>query len=108
MLGAISCLVVSSNMAKTLSVRLQWRLVLCLQLIIGCVILMLIAAIHSLLFPSQYHSAWDTLSLLNGAGLAWLIILNTMVAYSLYVWLLSSMTVVEFTCAGISNPIAVF
>lgn len=108
MLGAISCIVVGSNMTKTLGVKLHCWPILCWQLIIGDGILMIIAAIHALLSPSQYQSAWDNLSLLNGAGLAWLIVLNTIVAYSLYVWLLSRMTVVEFTFAGISNPIAAF
>ena len=35
-----------------------------------------------------------------------LLSLNTALAYGLYVWLLRRMTVVEFTFAGVTNPIA--
>ena len=43
---------------------------------------------------------------MNGFGLIWKILLNTVLGYALYVWLLKKMTVVEFTFAGIANPVA--
>ena len=61
---------------------------------------------HALSSPAQYLTALQNISPLNIGGLIWLIVLNTMLAYTLYVWMLSRMTVVEFTCAGISNPMA--
>lgn len=39
-------------------------------------------------------------------ALFWLIVPNTALAYTLYVWLLGRMTVVEFTFGTIANPIA--
>lgn len=106
MLAAINCIVIGSNITKTLGNKLHWWPVLCWQLIIGGIILSIISMAQALISPGQYLLAWENFSLLNGLGLIWLIVLNTMLAYTLYVWLLSRMTVVEFTFAGISNPIA--
>lgn len=106
MVAAISCIVVGSNITKMLGNELHWWSVLCWQLIIGGTILTVAATTQAMLSPSQYIAAWNDFSLLNGLGLLWLILLNTVLAYTLYVWLLSRMSVVEFTFAGISNPIA--
>lgn len=106
MFAAINCIVVGSNITKTLGDKIHWWPVLCWQLIIGGTILSIISVIQAFISPSQYLFAWNNFSLLNALGLIWLILLNTMLAYALYVWLLSRMTVVEFTFAGISNPIA--
>ncbi|MCW8994330.1 MAG: DMT family transporter, partial [Psychromonas sp.] len=106
MVAAISCIVVGSNITKTLGNELHWWSVLCWQLIIGGLILTVAATAQAILSPSQYIAAWNNFSLLNGFGLLWLILLNTVLAYALYVWLLSRMSVVEFTFGGISNPIA--
>jgi probable blue pigment (indigoidine) exporter len=106
MVGAISCIVVGSNITQRLAGKLHWWPVLCWQLIIGGAILTIGAIIQALLSPAQYELIWANFSLLNGLGLSWLILLNTVLAYTLYVWLLSRMTVVEFSFAGISNPIA--
>jgi len=106
MVGAISCIVVGSNITKTLGNKLHWWTVLCWQLIIGGTILTIIASLQALSSPAQYSLALSHFSLLNGLGLLWLILLNTVVAYALYVWLLSRMTVVEFSFGSISNPIA--
>lgn len=106
MVAAISCIVVGSNITKTLGTELHWWTVLCWQLIIGGIILTVAATTQAMLSPSQYIAAWNDFSLLNGFGLLWLILLNTVLAYTLYVWLLSRMSVVEFTFGGISNPVA--
>ncbi|MFT6908039.1 MAG: putative blue pigment (indigoidine) exporter [Oleiphilaceae bacterium] len=106
MVAAISCIVVGSNITKTLGKELHWWSVLCWQLIIGGIVLTVAASTQAMLYPSQYIAAWNNFSLLNGLGLLWLILLNTVLAYTLYVWLLSRMSVVEFTFGGISNPIA--
>jgi len=106
MLAAIACILVGSNLTKKLGARIHWWPVLCWQLILGGAILGLIALAHAFINPRQYIAAWNNINGLNIIGLMWLIVLNTMLAYSLYVWLLSKMSVVEFTFAGISNPIA--
>jgi probable blue pigment (indigoidine) exporter len=106
MVGAISCIVVGSNITQRLAGKLHWWPVLCWQLILGGTILTIAASIQAILSPTQYDLIWNNFSLLNGLGLSWLILLNTVLAYTLYVWLLSRMTVVEFSFAGISNPIA--
>jgi probable blue pigment (indigoidine) exporter len=106
MLTAISCIVLGSNIIKALTNRVHWWTILCWQLILGGLLLAIVSIFQALVSPAQYITVWNNLSLLNGLGLIWLIILNTALAYSLYVWLLGRMTVVEFTFAGISNPIA--
>lgn len=106
MAAAISCIVVGSNITQTLGNKLHWWSVLCWQLIIGGVILALLSIIQAVISPQQYMYAWQNFNQLNALGLSWLILLNTVLAYALYVWLLSRMTVVEFTFGGISNPIA--
>lgn len=106
MAGAISCIVVGSNITKNLGNKLHWWPVLCWQLIIGGTILTILASLQALLSPAQYSVALQHFSVLNGLGLLWLILLNTAIAYTLYVWLLSRMTVVEFSFGSISNPVA--
>ncbi|RBW48035.1 EamA family transporter [Psychromonas sp. B3M02] len=106
MLCALGCIVIGSNITKSLGLKMHWWPVLCWQLIIGGSILTVIAIMHALSSPAQYLTALQNISPLNIGGLIWLIVLNTMLAYTLYVWMLSRMTVVEFTFAGISNPIA--
>ncbi|PKF63108.1 EamA family transporter [Psychromonas sp. psych-6C06] len=106
MFAAINCIVIGSNITKTLGNRIAWWPVLCWQLIIGGVALTLVASIQAAWSPNQYIVALQNVTTLNAIGLTWLIVLNTMLAYTLYVWLLSRMSVVEFTFAGISNPIA--
>jgi probable blue pigment (indigoidine) exporter len=106
MVVAISCVVLGSSIIKTLAGKLHWWSILCWQLIIGGTLLTIIASLHTMISISQYQTVLNNFSLLNGLGLAWLIVLNTAVAYTLYVWLLRKMTVVEFTFTSISNPIA--
>ncbi|MEI6895389.1 MAG: EamA family transporter [Colwellia sp.] len=106
MFSAICCIVIGSHIIKSLGNRMHWWSVLCWQLLIGGTLLTFVAVIHGFISPMQYRFALENFSLLNATGLAWLILFNTMLAYSLYVWLLNRMTVVEFTFAGISNPIA--
>lgn len=106
MLAAISCIVVGSNITQTLGNKVHWWPVLCWQLIIGGSMLTLLTIIHVFISPAQYMAALHNFNLLNGIGLTWLIVLNTMLAYALYVWLLTRMSVVEFAFGGIGNPIA--
>ena len=106
MVGAISCILIGSNITKSLANTLHWWPVLCWQLIIGGTILTILASLQALISPAQYSATLHNFSLLNGLGLLWLILLNTVIAYTLYVWLLSRMTVVEFSFGNISNPVA--
>jgi len=106
MFAALASIVIGSNIIKGLGTRMHWWTVLCWQLIIGGALLTVISFIQALHSPIQYMNALQNISLLNVLGLIWIIVLNTMLAYALYVWLLSRMTVVEFTFAGISNPVA--
>ncbi|MBW3164109.1 DMT family transporter [Ferrimonas balearica] len=106
MLGAILCIVVGSGLTKSLGGRVHWWTVLSWQLVIGGVLLSGAAAVDAFWHPEHYQAVLDGFSLRNGLGLAWVILLNTALAYGLYVWLLQRMTVVEFTFGGIANPIA--
>ncbi|ABM04165.1 hypothetical transmembrane protein DUF6 [Psychromonas ingrahamii 37] len=104
--GAITCIVLGSNITKSLSKHIHWWTILSWQLILGGSLLAIVASLQAIISPTQYINVWQNFNLLNGLGLLWLILLNTVLAYSLYVWLLGRMTVVEFTFAGISNPVA--
>ncbi|MEJ6077646.1 EamA family transporter [Vibrio sp. 1-Bac 57] len=106
MLTAIGCIVIGSNLIQSLSNRIHWWTVLSWQLILGGSLLAILAALQATVYPAQYINAISNINSLNILGLSWLILLNTALAYGLYVWLLSRMTVVEFTFAGVSNPIA--
>ena len=106
MLTAIGCIVIGSNLTQSLSNRIHWWTVLSWQLILGGSLLAILAALQATVYPAQYINAISNINSLNILGLSWLILLNTALAYGLYVWLLNRMTVVEFTFAGVSNPIA--
>jgi drug/metabolite transporter (DMT)-like permease len=106
MLTAIMCLIIGSNLTKNLASEIHWWALLTWQLIIGGIALLIIALFHATIDTQPYLNAFNQLTMLNIAGLAWLIIFATALAYGLYVWLLQKMTVVEFTFGGIANPIA--
>jgi len=106
MFGAIMCILCGSNMTKSLGQRMHWWTVLTWQLIIGGALLSFVAIINGLLSPEKYSYVIEHFQLNNALGLSWIIILNTALGYGLYVWLLQKMTVVDFTFAGIANPIA--
>jgi drug/metabolite transporter (DMT)-like permease len=106
MLTAIGCIVIGSNFTQSLSKRIHWWTVLSWQLILGGALLAILAILQAMLHPAQYINAIVNINMLNIIGLMWLLALNTALAYALYVWLLRRMTVVEFTFAGVSNPIA--
>lgn len=106
MLAAISCIIVGSTITKALGTRIHWWTVLTWQLIVGGVLLSIAAAIHSLFSPEQYFAAIQGFSMENAFGLGWIIMLNTVLGYIMYVWLLQRMTVVDFTFGGIANPVA--
>ena len=106
MLCAILCIILGSTLTKKLGGKIDWWTVLTWQLIIGGTVLGLFAAIHSLLLPQPYINALSQIDLRNFLGLLWIIVLNTALGYSLYVWLLQRMSVVDFTFAGIANPVA--
>ena len=106
MLAAISCIVVGSNMTRSLGSNLHWWTVLSWQLVIGGSLLAVAALIQAALDPAPYVHVIENFNRGNALGLLWLVLLNTAISYTLYVWLLRRMTVVEFTFGGIANPLA--
>lgn len=106
MLAAIMCIVTGSSVTKSLGTKMHWWTVLTWQLIIGGVILSLAAAVLASFNPEPYVNAVSNVSIKNIIGLLWVILLNTALGYTLYVWLLQRMSVVDFTFGGIINPIA--
>ncbi|ANU38120.1 DMT family transporter [Vibrio scophthalmi] len=106
MLAAIICIVIGSDITKSLGTSMHWWQVLTWQLILGGSLLSLVATIHGVFEPLPYLAAIGQFNAHNLAGLLWVVILNTAFGYGLYVWLLQRMTVVEFTFGGIANPIA--
>lgn len=106
MLAAIGCIIVGSTITKALGSRIHWWTVLTWQLILGGSILTLVALVHSLVEPQSYLESMNHFSLNNLLGIIWIILLNTVLGYIMYVWLLQRMSVVDFTFGGIANPIA--
>ncbi|WP_108945384.1 EamA family transporter [Shewanella halifaxensis] len=106
MLAAISCIIIGSTITKTLGSRIHWWTVLTWQLIIGGGLLLIVAALHASYQSDTYIAAVQQIEWRSSAGLAWIILLNTVLGYGLYVWLLQRMSVVDFTFGGIANPIA--
>ncbi|NRD72506.1 EamA family transporter [Shewanella sp. VB17] len=106
MLAAIMCIIIGSRITKSLGDRLHWWTILSWQLIIGGSLLSIAVLCHSFYSPAAYIKVVDEFSQNNAAGLLWIILLNTALGYSLYVWLLQRMSVVDFTFGGIANPVA--
>ena len=102
----IMALTLPSAMTKALGSRIHWWTILTWQLIIGGTLLLVVAGIQALFSPQQYIDVVSQFSLTNGFGISWIILLNTVLGYSMYVWLLQRMSVVDFTFGGIANPIA--
>lgn len=106
MLAAISCIIYGSSLTKTLGGKIDWWTVLTWQLIIGGVALTLVTLVHASVHPQPYIDAIQSFSITNLGGLVWITLLNTAFSYSLYVWLLQRMSIVDFAFGGIANPIA--
>jgi drug/metabolite transporter (DMT)-like permease len=106
MLGAIFCIIIGSTLTKSFGRFIDWRTVLSWQLIIGGLCLAIAAAIDASISPDVYVSAIDHIDLSAGLGVLWLCLMNTVLSYTLYAWLLQRMSVVDFTFGGVANPIA--
>ncbi|EPR4991791.1 DMT family transporter [Vibrio navarrensis] len=106
MLGAILCIIVGSNITKSLGHSMHWWTILTWQLILGGIALSALSVLHASFTPNDYVQALTRLSTENLFGLIWVIVLNTALGYGLYVWLLQRMSVVDFTFGGIANPVA--
>ncbi|MCG6217750.1 DMT family transporter [Vibrio furnissii] len=104
--AAILCIIFGSTLTKSLGGKTHWWSVLSWQLIIGGVALAIATLIHAYFAPQAYLNALTHFSLRNGFGIAWIVLLNTALGYGLYVWLLQRMSVVDFTFAGVANPVA--
>ncbi|MBD1556369.1 EamA family transporter [Vibrio sp. S9_S30] len=107
MFCAIWCIIIGSTLTQQLSKDMHWWGVLSWQLIIGGTALGAAAGIQWWLDPFVFQAiTHHNISAMNWLGIAWIIILNTALAYGMYVWLIRKMTIVEFTFSGIANPIA--
>ena len=106
MLAAISCIIVGSTITKALGSRIHWWTILTWQLIIGGVLLTLVSGVQALITPEPYFDVISGFSWGNALGIMWILLLNTVLGYSMYVWLLQRMSVVDFTFGSIANPIA--
>ncbi len=106
MLVAIMCIVTGSSVTKSLGTKMHWWTVLTWQLIIGGVVLSVAASVLASFNPEPYINVVSNVSIKNIIGLLWVILLNTALGYTLYVWLLQRMSVVDFAFGGIINPIA--
>lgn len=106
MLAAISCIIVGSTITKALGSRIHWWTILTWQLIIGGVLLSIVSVVQALLTPEPYINVINEFGWGNAVGIIWILLLNTVLGYSMYVWLLQRMSVVDFTFGSIANPIA--
>ncbi|ABM01768.1 DMT family transporter [Shewanella amazonensis] len=105
MFAAISCIILGSRMTQTLSGRMHWWDVLVWQLILGGALLALIGSGQWLIAPGGFAAVADGISGREFAGIAWIVLFNTVLAYGLYVFLMQRMSIVDFTFGGIANPI---
>ncbi|WPC75343.1 DMT family transporter [Vibrio porteresiae] len=106
MLGAILCMIAGSTYTQKLGQKVHWWTTLTWQLILGGLVLIPVTVIHALNAPEIYVAALTHIDWNHIAGLIWICVLNTALAYGLYVWLLQRMSVVDFTFGGIANPVA--
>ncbi|MBL4829033.1 MAG: EamA family transporter [Aliivibrio sp.] len=106
MLVAILCLLIGSMMTKFLANKMDWKTVLAWQLIIGGFLLSFVSVGDYFLHPEQYNALINHIEMKNLLGIVWIVIINTVIAYGLYVWLLQRMSVVDITFGSIANPIA--
>lgn len=106
MLAAIGCIILGSSLTKSMGGKIHWWTVLTWQLLLGGIALGLATTAHAVINPKPYFDAVSQLNGLNIGGLIWITILNTAFSYSLYVWLLQRMSIVDFTFGGIANPVA--
>lgn len=105
--GALLTIVLGSTLVQKITVHIHWWTVLTWQLLIGGVLLAAAAAVQGyVIAPDAYHALSRTFTASQWVVLFWLVVPNTAIAYTLYVWLLGRMTVVEFTFGTIANPIA--
>ncbi|WGV98384.1 EamA family transporter [Vibrio sp. YMD68] len=106
MFAAIMCIVVGSSITKSLGNTMDWWSVLTWQLLIGGAILAFVSIGQLFVQPTPYIEVYQNFNTKNLIGLIWVFGLNTALGYSLYVWLLQRMSVVDFSFGGIANPIA--
>jgi drug/metabolite transporter (DMT)-like permease len=105
--AALLCIVVGSTLVQKISRKIHWWTVLTWQLILGGYMLAMTVIAQAVYFePQQYHVLSESITTTQWIALFWLVVPNTALAYTLYVWLLGRMTVVEFTFGTIANPIA--
>ncbi|WP_105189990.1 DMT family transporter [Pseudoalteromonas sp. T1lg48] len=105
--ASMLCIVVGSALVQKFSLHIHWWTVLTWQLILGGGLLACAAIVQALYFqPHAYAVLQEPIANQQWQAIVWLVLPNTAVAYSLYVWLLGRMSVVEFTFGTIANPIA--
>ncbi|MEI8631159.1 EamA family transporter [Vibrio sp. PP-XX7] len=106
MIIGILCLICGSTLTQRLSQQVDWWCVLTWQLIFGGGVLALVMSLHAVFHPTLYRETIMHFSMPNLYGLLWVCVMNTVVAYACYVWALQRLSVVEFTFAGVANPLA--
>ncbi len=106
LLMALSCVVSGSMITQRLGQTMHWYSVLTWQLLLGSVFLSMVMCVDMLRTPAPYLNAVSNISISNVFGLIWLSMLNTAAAYTLLVWLLQRMSVIDFAFGGIANPLA--
>ncbi|MCE0494421.1 DMT family transporter [Vibrio salinus] len=106
LLVAVLCIVTGSLLTQKMGMKTHWWSIVTWQLLAGGFILVLLSAGDAYIHPDEYLSVWNRLSSDNLSGLCWIILMNTAFAYSLYVWTLQKISLVEFTFSGVANPMA--
>lgn len=107
LIGALLTIVIGSSLVQKVTVHIHWWTVLTWQLMIGGALLTFGALIQAYYIePQAYQVLKIAFTPVQWFVLFWLVVPNTAIAYTLYVWLLGRMTVVEFTFGTIANPIA--
>ncbi|CAM4015957.1 MULTISPECIES: DMT family transporter [Pseudoalteromonas] len=107
LIGALLTIVIGSTLVQKITTHIHWWTVLTWQLILGGAVLAIAALVQALYIePQAYQVLAQVFTPSQWFVLFWLVVPNTALAYTLYVWLLGRMTVVEFTFGTIANPIA--
>ncbi|WP_020406151.1 DMT family transporter [Hahella ganghwensis] len=104
MIAAMLVMVMGSMYLKHAMLRIDWWTMVVWQLILGGLMLLPLGILQWWLDAELYVSAlnFDADRVLTGL---WLVLANTALAYAVFMWVLTRISVVQFAFASIANPV---
>ncbi|WP_428240598.1 DMT family transporter [Gynuella sp.] len=104
MVLAMVVMVAGSVFAQQVMSQVNWWTMVVWQLILGGIMLLPFAAWQWLSNPQAYATALD-INMSRVLSGIWLVVINTALAYALFIWVLQRVSIVQFAFASIANPI---